>query len=78
MQSFLQSIPVWDVLEMTGITAAVVLLVRQQVNPFLGSLKNKLYIAPKVVDALQDFDLTEEETRKIGKAIIDKLTGAND
>jgi hypothetical protein len=85
MQSFLQNIPVWDVLEITGIVAALVLLVANRINPALAKadefITDKLYVVPKVVDALTNdtpMEFTPEETKAIAKAVVDKLTGDTD
>jgi hypothetical protein len=92
MQNFLQNIPVWDVLEITGIVAALVLLIQKNINPVLAKadefidekkefVAENLYVTPKVIDALTNgtpMEFTPEETEAIAKAVVDRLTGATD
>jgi hypothetical protein len=85
MQSFLQNIPVWDVLELTGIVAALVLLVANRVNPALAKadklITDKLYVVPKIIAAITNdtpMEFTPEETETIAKAVVNRLTGAKD
>lgn len=84
--NFLQSIPVWDALEVLGITSLAVLLIKEQINPRLAkvdelfaSLSDRWYITPKIIEALRNdtrMEITEEESRQIARAIVDRLTGA--